>query len=280
MIPEQDREVLIDLARVAVQEGLSPVVVGAGARLLLLDWGLEIDGGRATTDWDIAVRVDSWSEFHRFRGALVALEGDRFTPTSHEHRVVHCSGRPVDIIPYGGVESPPGSIEWPSDQRRLAVEPLSRCSKECQRIDLGSGRSILVVTVPALALLKAFAYLERRRDGEVRDLEDFDFILRSYVALAGDERVFEEAPDLLAEGLLAPEDAGAFLLGLDLARGFAEEDLRPVLRLVEEANDVYGELVSALTKSFWDDERDQADRKAIQARFAAVRRGLAAGSDL
>ena len=114
----------------------------------------------------------------------------------------------------------------------------------------------------------------------MRDLEDFDFILRSYVALAGDERVFEEAPDLLAEGLLAPEDAGAFLLGLDLARGFAEEDLRPVLRLVEEANDVYGELVSALTKSFWDDERDQADRKAIQARFAAVRRGLAAGSDL
>lgn len=279
MIPEQDRDVLADLARVAVQEGLSPMVVGAGARLLLLDWELEINGGRATTDWDIAVRVESWSAFHNFRRALLAVEGDRFGPTSCEHRVVHSSGRSIDIIPYGGIESPPGAITWPSDNRRMLVAPLSPCSALCTKIDLGSELSILVVTVPALALLKAFAYFERRDGGEVRDLEDFDFILKSYICGTGDDRIFEEAPELLAEGLLTVEDAGAFLLGFDLARDFAEDDLRPIFRLVEEANDAYGGLVNALVRPAWDDERDQAERRALQARFAAVRQGLAAGSD-
>ncbi len=168
MIPDQDREVLTDVARVAAREGLAPVVVGAGARLLLLDWEHDLIGGRTTTDWDIAVRVESWDEFNRFKAALLGFDGDMFRRTSLDHRIVHRSGRSVDIIPYGGIESPRGAITWPNDKRRLLVEPLSRCSKLCKRLSLGSDLSILVVTVPSLALLKAFAYFERREDGEVR----------------------------------------------------------------------------------------------------------------
>ncbi len=276
MIPDQDREVLTDLARVAAREGLAPVVVGAGARLLLLDWEHELFGGRTTTDWDIAVRVESWDEFNGFKAALLGFEGDMFRRTSLEHRIVHRSGRSVDIIPYGGIESPRGAITWPRDKRRLLVEPLSRCSKLCKRISLGSDLSILVVTVPSLALLKAFAYFERREDGEVRDLEDLDFILKTYLHETGDQRVFEEVPELLAKGLLRIDDAGAFLLGLDLGHSFTRDDLSPVLRLVEDAKDAYGILISTLCKAVWDGEVDRANRQAAQARFAALGLGLSA----
>jgi predicted nucleotidyltransferase len=80
MLSDEDKVVLRDLAIRARAAQVGFFVIGAGARLLAYDWPLQVIGGRATTDWDIAVRVASWDEFERLKDALTA-EGTAFRRT-------------------------------------------------------------------------------------------------------------------------------------------------------------------------------------------------------
>ena len=51
-------------------------------------------------------------------------------------------------------------------------------------------------------------------------MEDLDFILKTYLHETGDQRVFEEAPELLAKGLLRIDDACCVLAGARLGTLF------------------------------------------------------------
>ena len=86
------------------------LVVGATARDLLLHHGYGVAISRATMDVDLGITVADWREFHRLRDAY--LRSDNFTPgRSGNHRLVHRSGVPFDLIPFGGVEREDGTIQ-------------------------------------------------------------------------------------------------------------------------------------------------------------------------
>ena len=83
------------------------MVVGATARDILVSAVTGAPPARATQDIDIAVAVSSWSDVHRLTEGL-----ERSGRASHRYRVDGC---PVDIIPFGGIESPGRTITWPDD---------------------------------------------------------------------------------------------------------------------------------------------------------------------
>jgi predicted nucleotidyltransferase len=117
MINERDKAVLCDLSCIADKEGIEFFVIGAGARFLAYDWPRRIEGGRGTTDWDIAVRVSSWGDFERLKDALTSSEA-QFETTAAEHRLRHVRGRSLDVVPFGGVEAPDRTVTYPHGETR------------------------------------------------------------------------------------------------------------------------------------------------------------------
>ncbi len=59
MIEKEHVEAIIDLERIARAQKITVMIIGAGARLLLLDWRHNLPARRTTMDWDLAVRMES-----------------------------------------------------------------------------------------------------------------------------------------------------------------------------------------------------------------------------
>lgn len=215
MIDARDQAVLRDVVRVAGGEGICFFVIGAGARFLVHDWPNQLTDGRGTTDWDVAVHVASWEQFHDLREALCAGSAP-FTRSSAEHRVVHATGRHLDLIPFGAVEQDDRTVTYPLGQTSHSVLGLLECESVCQDVEIGGGVSVSVVATPGLVLLKAQAYLDRRPN-LTYDVRDLDFICRTYGDGLGDTTVFERAADMLRSERVTYEDVGAFLLARDVA---------------------------------------------------------------
>ncbi len=277
MIPERDQHILRAVARAADETGIPFFAVGAGARLLTHDWVLGVSGGRTTTDWDIVVRVPSWAEFERFRRALLDSEAADFVAGRITHQLLHTSGGAVDIIPYGGLETPPGVIAWPSGDQQMSVAVFAACETLCTDVELPGGTTVRAATVPAQVVMKAHAHAERAARGDSRDLRDIDFLLRTYAEHPGEERIFDVAASLITSGEISIEDAGAFLLGLDIATAVSGPVLEPLHRMVDEAVDAYGPIASTLAGHTWDEEEDASRRAAVCSRFAALGLGLRHG---
>lgn len=277
MIPERDVHVLRELARAAGRTRIPFFVVGAGARLLTHDWPLGVSGGRTTTDWDIAVHVPSWAEFERFRTALLGSENGGFVAGRVVHRLIHKMGASVDIIPFGGLETPAGTISWPSDGQQMSVGVFNACESLCVDVALPGGATIRAAGVPALVLMKAHAHVERFARGDSRDLKDIDFLLQTYAEHFAADRIFDAAAGLIVDGELAIDDAGAFLLGSDIAGRVSGPVLEPLYKMVAEATDPYGRIVAALVGTIWGDDEDASRRAAVCSRFAALGLGLRSG---
>jgi len=101
-------------------------VVGATARDVILGHGYGIDTGRATVDIDIAVQVSSWMEFESLSEALTTT--GRFSRTRAMQRLSFEDHWPVDIVPFGAIESPGDSIGWPPDHEvTMSVAGFEEC---------------------------------------------------------------------------------------------------------------------------------------------------------
>ncbi len=114
MLGAADLALLRNFLAVARGQGMRCLLIGAGARMVSIEKRFGISAARATLDWDFAVRVASWDEgFARLRRSLTEVPGAPFRSGTAAHRLVHERGRLLDVIPFGGLESPSGRISWP-----------------------------------------------------------------------------------------------------------------------------------------------------------------------
>ncbi len=111
--------VMREVGKVVGEMKLSYFVCGAIARDILLRHIYGIETGIATADVDFGVAVENWEQFGRIKAQLIKTE--RFEAAKNmAQRLYYKSGSnrqgyPVDIIPFGKVESPTSSIAWPPD---------------------------------------------------------------------------------------------------------------------------------------------------------------------
>jgi predicted nucleotidyltransferase len=213
VIDPADIGAIIDLERVASAHGISMMIIGAGARLLLLDWKHDLPVRRTTKDWDFGVRMKSWTQYKHLQDELTRTDAP-FRGTATEHRLVHTSGTLVDLVPFGEIERPEGSIEWPESHAVMSVIGFREANEHAIRIELAPGVHVRVVTVPTLVMLKLAAHRDR---GKTDDLADVLFIVEHYSRYELEGRIFDELAEQLASGELPFEQAGAFLLGRDVA---------------------------------------------------------------
>ena len=219
--PKIDRAiatVLADLAELATDSDIEFFVVGAMARDMILDYGFGIDAGRATRDIDLGIRVADWQEFERLVNLL--KDSNWHCREQQQHRLIHKSGIPVDLIPFGAIESNDGNILWPPHfNEALSVMGFTDAYADCWHVQIRQAPSLDIhVASPAgQALLKLVAWRDRGFVRGGRDATDVRLLMERYLDLDNIARIAEEYPDWLDDDFDYPV-VGAKLLGVDVAR--------------------------------------------------------------
>jgi len=200
MIPEWVRGALEALSEVWPDE---PIYI-LGALALALQGRL---GGRETEDLDVTIAVD----LEKMRETMSAAP--RWRAVERPHRWVHDSGAIVDILPSAIDLIASGRIRWPDSGVEMSLQGFGMLHAESIPLDPDWNPDILVASVPTVAVLKVFAYLDRPHERE-KDLRDLAYLFDNYVGVDEDRLYTGEAAE---EGLFDVE-ASTWLLGYDIGR--------------------------------------------------------------
>jgi predicted nucleotidyltransferase len=141
-------EVLSVFSQAAEAVNAPWLVVGATARIMLLEKVYGLPQGLATRDIDFGVQVGSWDHYRELCEAITAkdvLETER-TPTK---RFRSKQAMVFDLVPYGGVENDQKQVHWPPHQdevmtvRGFSGAGESSTDRSCRQ----SGSSVRIETV-------------------------------------------------------------------------------------------------------------------------------------
>jgi len=195
-----DRTALAPLGRLLSAVGRvadTPILLlGAAARDLLLVHVHGVDVRRATEDTDLAVAVPNWDAFLRVRDGLVQLKA--FKAANLPHRFWF-EGQRLDIVPFGGVERSDRSIAWPPDGNEVMnVAGLSEALATAVRVRLPGPVTAPVTSLPAMSLLKTWAWHDRRYTTPGKDASDLWLLLQHYRDAGIEDRLYDEEGDALA----------------------------------------------------------------------------------
>lgn len=203
-------------------QGVPYLLSGAMAREILLHHGHGCASGRKTTDLDFGVTVRDWASYEAVKAALVA--GGRFRNDGKEtQRVIHTDAGTgldtrVDLVPFGGIAGPDGSIAWPPDGTHVMhVLGYEQALASAIRLRIGKSRSIPMASAAGQALLKLVAHGDRAIRTRGRDAADFYELLRHHGGTLTDEQLFDAYPEAMARYEFRPEPAGAWILGRQVA---------------------------------------------------------------
>lgn len=225
--------------RVVREQRLDYFVTGATARDIVLYGVFGIDTGRGTLDVDLAVALDSWPQFDAVKDSLLAtgaFKPDRTTT----YRLFYQDrpgqrGYPLDLLPFGGVEQRPNEIAWPPDLSVVMnVAGYREALAASQEVQAEPGFLVRVASLPALAILKLFAWAARGSENS-KDALDLATLLRQYSAAGNEDRLFGEELGLLEAVGYDVDLAGARLLGKDAARITTTATRKYVLALLDDA---------------------------------------------
>lgn len=216
-IDEKTVAILSEIDTIARDLKLAFFIVGATARDILLEHAHGIHPSRATLDVDIGVFVSDWSQFQNLKETLVRT--GKFSSTRQAQRLLFDNERPLDIVPFGGVEEENDSILWPPEKdTRMSILGFQECYQNAVSVLVRAEPDLVVkvVSLAGLAILKLVSWddsIERRR----KDAADLLLIMKNYIAAGNMDRFFEEA------GILKKEDSdydrsSARFLGREIAK--------------------------------------------------------------
>jgi predicted nucleotidyltransferase len=217
-------------------------ITGATARDLILQYGHGIDAARKTHDVDFAFMVETWPAFEALRSRLLAT-GKFAAAPGNAHRLQFDTGMVVDLVPFGAIERPDRTIAWPpSGTVVMSVFGFREALAATISVLLPEGVTAPVVSLPALALLKIAAWMERRYVQPGKDAYDLWLVLRHYLDAGNRDRLYTEAAPLLERGDFDYEAAGAWLLGHDMAKLLAADAKTKVGSLLKQESNSNGSL--------------------------------------
>jgi predicted nucleotidyltransferase len=230
-------EIVGDIASVAEPLGIAPLIVGAFARDLHLLYRYGIETLRQTEDLDFALAVPDWSAFDALQARLI--DTARFSPSpTAAHRLRHRNGLPIDLVPFGSVETRERTIAWPP-RGEVVMDAFGfreAQASACEVVFPGGVRG-RVVSLPALGLLKIVCWRDRHYESPRKDAHDLMLIVKNYLQAGNEARLFDAFVDWTQEEDLDYERAGARMLGHDVRALLDEEGIERVGRLLSEQAD-------------------------------------------
>ena len=189
-------------------------------------YGLDI--GRATRDVDIGIAVENWDQFEAIKRHLIATK--LFSPSKISHRLDYSAsgskfGLPLDIIPFDGVEKNDNTLAWsPELDVVMNVAGFGDAIRTATLVQVGEKLAVPVASLPGLALLKIFAWIDRGRETS-KDALDLMLLMRRYAEAGNTDRIYSNERELLTSVDFDLDLAGAVLLGRDVA-AMTSDDIR------------------------------------------------------
>lgn len=203
-----------DLARLVVEELLNLgdiepddiMVVGASCRDILhaaLGHGFPL---RATTDVDVAIALPAWAPFDE----LV----QRLRPAGDNGIRYLVREIAVDLVPFGDVEDPVGSVLPVRRDEQMDVFAFTEVFGGSLVLPLGSDLRVRIPDPAGYCALKMSAWANRCLDNEFRDGADIAAVVYWYTESAAVE-----------DRLYGTEEGNAILLATDVDRLLASAEL-------------------------------------------------------
>lgn len=236
-------EALRVLAQVFTEEGRSFALIGATVPQLLIDLrrGRE-SPGRMTRDADAVVTVASWEDFDRMRRRLFEAG---FHLGSAPHELRFGEDVRIDLIPFGPGLVQEDRLVWPGTgfvMSTLGIEEALECA---QPEEIAPDLSIPVVPIPGLVLLKLVAYQDRPEE-RARDLIDMAYCFEHYEEALEGSRRFDLAGTMVEGQPVQFEEAGAYLLGTEVAKLAKPKSLRAIRSFLDGIQDEYARPISQI----------------------------------
>jgi predicted nucleotidyltransferase len=239
-------EVVRPLKREATKLGAQVFLMGAAARDVMLLYAYGIETVRMTEDMDFGVMVRDWATFEALRDALLANGAFEARSKDATHKLWHKSGKPLDIVPFGGVERPNRTLAWPpSEQTVFDCFGMQEAMHSGHNVRLPGGGSLLVASLPALALLKVTAWQDRKFTHPGRDAGDLMLYLRHYLDCDKYDHAARHYPELFDAPDYVAEVTSARLLGRDLRQLLDEAATERVLQILQPEADENGQRLLA-----------------------------------
>ena len=211
-------EVIGAVQSMAVTRGIDVLIAGVFARDLHLRYGYDIAPVRQTEDIDIALAVPSWQAFAELRQQLIAKAG--FAEVAGIQHQLRYRGRnmelPIDIVPFGGLESADRMIAWPpSGDEVMDVFGFREARDSAVAIMMPANIVINVLSLAALVVLKLNAWQARHYTAPRKDAYDLQFITKHYLDAGNRDRLWTEFATWTEADDFDYEIAGARMLGND-----------------------------------------------------------------
>jgi predicted nucleotidyltransferase len=208
--------VIADLDWTLSQFSVPFLLIGAAARDLVFHAAFNLPVIRKTNDVDLAVELAAWTDFAALVARLLG-SGHFAKDTRQVQRFRHQSGIEVDIVPFGGIETPAGTIVWPPNAQEMSTDGMVEAAHTALVFRLRSEPplDIQVCSPAGLAILKLFSWMDRRDRGGDRDALDLRYLLEHYMDV---REVHPYQDDDIWADEVTYEQAGARLLGRHIAR--------------------------------------------------------------
>jgi predicted nucleotidyltransferase len=213
--------------------GKSYFIAGAQARDLILLNVFGIATSRATNDVDIGVCVEDWATFNTLKERLIAT-GYFLQDLKRVHRLIGTkTAIPLDLLPFGGVENPGGEIAWPPEMEQIMnVAGFSEAARSVITVQINEKLKVPVVSLPALVVLKLFAWIDRNADN-TKDAIDIWIILNTYSEAGNEDRLYVDEKELSSGSGWDLKFAGVKLLGKDAANICDYETARQLIKVFD-----------------------------------------------
>ena len=232
-------EIVREINAVSKALGLELLLVGAQAKVILLENIHGLNPGRATGDIDFAFAVESWDQFKQVKQSLISTGQFRELP-KEKQRLLYKSDLIqheyiVDIIPFGAVQDNNNMIAWPPElDVVMSVSGYQEALESALLVALADNLTIKVVSLAGLAILKIFAWSERGSVTENKDALDLLTLLLTYCEAGNKEAIYEVLPADVMEAVdYNPELMGAWLLGYDIAAIADKSTIETMAGLIE-----------------------------------------------
>src|SRR5581483_5345632 len=227
-------EIVGNVEAAAEPLGIAPLLVGAFARDLHLLYGHGIQTQRQTEDLDIALAVPDWAAFDALQQKLIA-SGRFSVSATAAHRLRHRNDLPIDLVPFGNVETRERKIAWPPrGEIVMDVFGFREALRSAGKVALPGGVRARVVSLPGLALLKIVCWHDRHYESPRKDAMDLLLIVKNYLPAGQQARLFDEFVEWTQEEGFDYELAGARLLGHDVRALLDDEGIERVGGVLSE----------------------------------------------
>ena len=237
-IPGNFQEIIKDVTATCSKLGVRSFLVGAFVRDLIFQYAYETKITRATVDIDFGVAVESEEEFESLKKALINT--GRFVESNTQWQRLYRNQEgwktAIDLMPFGGIESPAGTVKIENGDFELSTVGFDKVYDDCWNVEIADDLEVKIASPRGLVLLKLVSFSDRPFE-RIRDLQDIYYTARNYEKIGNEDRIYDADKDILEDEDFDYETVGARLLGRDLGALINKEIAGYVMKpLTEEKN--------------------------------------------